>query len=96
MILDSPFYRRESDGLAMIAEKKRGAGERFGASAQALMAIPFIEFLTRERLARAAPELAWRRHRVRYPLSYELRPVRAALLGRRPPSRFDLWTAERP
>jgi SAM-dependent methyltransferase len=96
VILDSPFYRREADGLTMVAEKKRGAGELFGASAPALMALPFIEFLTRERLARAAPELSWRRHRVRYPLSYELRPVRAALLGRRAPSRFDLWVAERP
>jgi SAM-dependent methyltransferase len=96
VILDSPFYRCEADGLAMVAEKKLGAGELFGASAPVLMALPFIEFLTRERLARAAPELSWRRHRVRYPLSYEFRPVRAALLGRRAPSRFDLWVAERP
>jgi hypothetical protein len=59
------------------------------------MALPFIEFLTRERLARAAPRLDWTRHRVRYPLDYELRPLRAALLGRRPPSRFDLWVATR-
>jgi SAM-dependent methyltransferase len=96
VILDSPFYRREADGLAMVAEKKRRADELFGASAAALMALPFIEFLTHERLAREAPELSWRRHRVRYPLSYEWRPIRAALLGKRAPSRFDLWVAERP
>ena len=37
--------------------------------------------------------LAWRRHRVRYPLWYELRPLVARLRGRRAPSRFDLWEA---
>ncbi len=95
-ILDSPFYAREEDGLAMIAEKKQQAQQRFGERSASLMAIPFIEFLTRERLARSSPELGWRRHRVRYPIAYELRPLRAALLGQRRPSRFDLWVATRP
>jgi len=87
-ILDSPFYARESDGRAMVAEKR----ERFGERADVLMALPFIEFLTPDRLRDAAPELAWKRHRVRYPLAYELRPLLAALRFRRRPSRFDLWT----
>ena len=91
-ILDSPFYRREADGLAMVAEKR----ERFGPRAAMLMALPFIEFLTRERLRDAAPELAWRRHRVTYPLRYELRPLIAAIIRGRRPSRFDLWVAKRP
>jgi hypothetical protein len=38
----------------------------------------------------------WRRHRVRYPLWYELRPLAAALRGARKPSRFDVWTAQVP
>lgn len=91
VIMDSPFYDREADGAAMVAEKRR----RFGARAKDLMALPFIEFLTPERLRNAAPELAWTRHRVRYPLAYELRPMIAAIAGRRRPSRFDLWVAER-
>lgn len=91
-ILDSPFYARESDGLAMVSEKRR----RFGASAEVLMGLPFIEFLTRERLKDAAPELAWKRHRVTYPLVYELRPLLAALTFKRRPSRFDLWIAAVP
>lgn len=90
VIVDSPFYDRESDGAAMVAEKR----ERFGARAKDLMALPFIEFLTRERLQDAAPELAWTRHKVRYPLAYELRPLIAAIAGRRRPSRFDLWIAQ--
>lgn len=91
-ILDSPFYRRESDGRAMVADKR----VQFGVRADVLMALPFIEFLTRERLRDAAPELDWKRHRVRYPLAYELRPLIAALRRKRRPSRFDLWVARVP
>jgi SAM-dependent methyltransferase len=96
VILDSPFYRRESDGLRMVAEKHAQGAARFGARAAVLMGQDFIEFLTRERLAAAAPALAWSRRRVLYPLWYEMRPLQAMLQGRRPPSRFDLWTAAVP
>jgi SAM-dependent methyltransferase len=97
-ILDTPFYRREKDGLAMVAEKHATARQRFGARADTLLALPFIEFLTRGRLeaASAAAGLTWRRIRVRYPLHYELRPIRAFVRGQRRPSRFDLWTSVRP
>ena len=98
VILDSPFYRREADGLAMIAEKTADASRRFGERAGTLMALPFIEFLTRERLAAASASqgLEWRPTRVLYPLWYELRPLSARLRGSRAPSRFDLWTCMRP
>lgn len=97
-ILDSPFYRREADGLAMVAEKAADAPRRFGPRAETLMALPFIEFLTRDRLATASAAigLTWRRSRVVYPLWYELRPLSARLRGARAPSRFDLWIGARP
>ena len=59
---------------------------------------PFVEFLTRRRLedASAGLGLRWRRHRVLYPLAYELRPLLARLRRRRPPSRFDLWQSPVP
>jgi len=94
-IVDSPFYAREADGLAMVAEKKAQAVQRFGDGAQVLLAPPFIEFLTRERLA-SASTLAWRRNRVLYPLWYEARPLAARLRGQRAPSRFDVWASARP
>ena len=92
-ILDSPFYRRAADGEAMVREKREMAARRFGGRAEALIALPCIEYLTRERLALASAPLGlrWRRHRVRYPLAYELRPAVALLRRRRAPSRFDLW-----
>jgi hypothetical protein len=82
----------------MVAEKAAEAPRRFGARAATLMALPFVEFLTRERLAAASAGIGvrWRRTRVVYPLWYELRPLSARLRGARPPSRFDLWTGVRP
>jgi SAM-dependent methyltransferase len=98
VILDSPFYAREEQGEEMVAEKRREARDRFGDRADALLGLPFIEFLTRERLAGASAGLglAWRRHRVLYPLWYEVRPLAARLRRRRPPSRFDLWQTKVP
>jgi len=82
----------------MVAEKRRHVAARFGDRADALTALPFIEFLTAEGLADASAPLGlrWRRHRVRYPLSYEARPLIAFFRRRRPPSRFDLWESSVP
>jgi SAM-dependent methyltransferase len=93
VILDSPFYATDEAGAAMVAEKHARAALQFGARAPDLLGVPAIEYLTRPRLERASRELAltWRRHAVRYPLWYEARPTVAALLRRRPPSRFGLW-----
>jgi SAM-dependent methyltransferase len=92
-VLDSPFYQRTADGEAMLAEKRRDATTRFGERAATLMSMPFIEYLTQERLLTASAQLGltWHRHRVRYPLWYALRPLLARARGQRTPSRFDLW-----
>ena len=92
-ILDSPFYRHDHSGQAMVAEKHRSAVSQFGDRAADLLALPFVEYLTHERLDSASQRLnvSWRRHRVRYPFWYELRPLRARLTGARTPSRFDVW-----
>ena len=97
VILNSPFYLHERDGSAMVAEKREQAPRQFGDRADALLALPFVEFLTRQSLQAASADLPlrWRHQRILYPLWYELRPLRAALLRKRPPSRFDLWIGER-
>ena len=97
-IVDSPFYETEDDGKAMVAEKKAEGALRFGARAEGLLSMPFIEYLTPGTLARASAPvgLEWRRLKVRYPLWYELRPLQARLKGHRRPSRFDIWVAEVP
>ncbi|MGE5344607.1 MAG: class I SAM-dependent methyltransferase [Acidithiobacillales bacterium] len=95
-ILDSPFYRRPEAGEAMVREKERRTRETFPDLADGLLALRTIEYLTPERLAAAASPLGldFRRIRVRYPLSYELRGLRALVRRERPPSRFDLWVSE--
>ena len=93
-IVDSPFYASSADGDAMVAEKRRDAHQRFGARAPALLALPFVEYLTRERLDEASRGTGlgdWCRHRVLYPVWYELRGLRAWLRRERAPSRFDVW-----
>jgi len=95
-ILDSPFYANASAGEAMIDEKRRTGAMTFGDRADDLLGLPFLEYLTPERLHNAVVGLSWHRHRVRYPLWYELRPLVARLERRRPPSRFDLWEARVP
>ena len=95
-VLDSPFYAREADGEAMVAEKRLRGTAVFGAHADTLLSQNFIEYLTRERLAAAYPKHFWSRRVVRYPLWYELRSLIATLKRARAPSRFDLWTARVP
>ena len=96
-ILDSPFYADDQDGAAMVEEKRKAGSQIFAERSNALLAPPFIEYLTRESLEAASRPLGliWRRHRVRYPLWYELRPLRSATGAGRAPSRFDIWEAER-
>lgn len=97
-IMDSPFYRSEETGQRMVEEKLRTASRRFGEMAADLVGLPFIEFLTPQRLTKASAHLGmeWHRHRVRYPLWYELRPLVARVRRRRPPSRFDIWVTAVP
>ena len=94
VILDSPFYRRAEHGEAMVRDKRRNAERQFGDRSAALLALAFVEYLTPQRLTDASRNARlgpWRRHRVRYPLWYELRGVRALVRRERTPSRFDLW-----
>lgn len=94
-ILDSPFYRRAESGEAMAREKKESTRRDFPDLAGALLAVPAIEYLTPDQLNAVARGigLSFHRHRVRYPLWYEVRPFIALLRGRRSPSRFDVWEA---
>ncbi|HSB63511.1 MAG TPA: class I SAM-dependent methyltransferase [Thermoanaerobaculia bacterium] len=96
-ILDSPFYARRASGEAMAEEKRRDTARSFRDLAGDLLALTAVEYLTRETLERAAAPagLSFVKLRVLYPLAYETRGVKARLLGRREPSRFDLWVAAR-
>jgi SAM-dependent methyltransferase len=97
-IMDTPFYRTDEAGAAMVSEKRKHACRVFGDLEEALVTPSFVEYLTARRLQAASRNagLRWRRVRVIYPAWYELRGVVAHLRGRRQPSRFDVWSADVP
>jgi SAM-dependent methyltransferase len=94
VVLDSPFYRSAEHGEAMVREKRRQrrAPVRESGADAPRARIHRVSHAAAPRRRVARRRLGpWRRRRVRYPLWYELRGVRALVRGERTPSRFDLW-----
>jgi SAM-dependent methyltransferase len=91
IILDSPVYRCREHGEAMRAERQEWFLRQYGLRSEALGSIEFLDLEMLQSLARELP-LAWRIHRPWYGFRWHLRPLRAWLKRRRPPSRF--WILE--
>jgi ubiquinone/menaquinone biosynthesis C-methylase UbiE len=87
VILDSPVYKHTEDGRQMVAERHADFLARYGFRSDA---IPSIEFLDEEMLATLAQHLNfhWQIHRPWYGWRWHVRPLKAYLQKRRPPSRF--------
>ncbi len=94
VVMDSPIYRREADGAAMIAERHSDFERRFGTRSDS---VPSIGYLTPDMLADTAASLGltWSRHRPWYGWRWAWKPWRARLHHRRAPSRFELLVARR-
>ena len=87
MVLDSPMYKRREHGEIMREERHRHFERTYGFRSDT---IPSIEFLWDDLLRELEEELhlTWRIYRPWYGLAWHLRPWKARLAGRRPPSRF--------
>jgi ubiquinone/menaquinone biosynthesis C-methylase UbiE len=87
VVLDSPIYRRPEHGVRMREERHSQFERTYGFRSDS---IPSIEFLWEGLLPELARELRieWRIHRPWYGLAWHLRPWKARLAQRRPPSRF--------
>jgi len=94
VIADTPWYRQESSGLAMVAEKHAHFLKTYGFASDALRS---QEFLTPDRLSALARSLKihWRVLKPWYGLDWAMRPLRAKLQRRRTPSKFHIFVAER-
>jgi SAM-dependent methyltransferase len=92
VLADSPWYRKESSGEQMLAERRAAFFDRFGTRSDS---IPSQEFLTNKRLKDLEEEfeLRWQRHTPYYGLRWSMRPFLARLHGRREPARFRIYTA---
>lgn len=91
VILDSPVYRVREHGEQMRAERQTFFEQQHGFRSEALRSIEYLDEPMLDRLARDL-RLTWRIHRPWYGLGWMLRPWKARIKGRRPPSRF--WILE--
>ena len=87
VILDSPVYRRREHGEAMRAERQKSFEKQYGFRSDALGSVEFFDLEMLQDLA-GKLSITWEIHRPWYGIQWHLRPLRARLKGRRPPSRF--------
>jgi len=87
VIIDSPIYQLREHGEKMRAERHDDFEQRYGFRSDTLRSLEYFDEGT---LAELAEELnvQWSVHRPWYGWKWWLRPWKARLLGRRPPSRF--------
>jgi ubiquinone/menaquinone biosynthesis C-methylase UbiE len=87
IIIDSPVYEAAEHGERMRAERQAWFEKAYGFRSEALHS---IEYLDEPMLASLSQDLGlqWTRYQPWYGWRWALRPLRAKIKGRRPPSRF--------
>jgi SAM-dependent methyltransferase len=93
VIADTPWYEKEDSGKRMVAEKHDRFASIYGFPSDS---VPSLEYFTPDRLHRLqnAFGLKWSCIRPFYGFRWALRPVRAKLKRRRPPSQFHIYVAQ--
>jgi SAM-dependent methyltransferase len=91
VIIDSPIYALPEHGERMRVERHNEFEKRYGFRSDAM---PSLEYFDQPAIAALAEQLKikWRIYRPWYGWQWWLRPWKALLHGRRPPSRF--WILE--
>jgi SAM-dependent methyltransferase len=94
VVMDSPIYRHDDSGRAMVAERRQAFAESYGFPSDVLGS---REYFTEAELRGLGEELGlrWRRIQPWYGLAWALRPWRARLHRRREPARFALLVGQR-
>ncbi len=89
VVLDSPIYRKHAHGERMKEERHRFYEAKYGFRSDSLRS---LEFLWGTQLVELAVRLglSWRVYRPWYGFSWHLRPWKARLQRKRPPSRFHI------
>lgn len=92
VIADTPWYAEEESGRRMVEEKHKRFAATYGFPSDSISS---LEYLTPDRLHRLQimSELEWSCIRPFYGIRWSLRPLRAKLAGRRPPSLFRIYAA---
>ena len=89
IVMDSPVYADKASGEQMVNERQQEFTRKFGFPSNAL---PSENFLTYPRLEELAAGSAERVQLItpHYNLRWQIRPLKARLLGRREPAKFHL------
>jgi SAM-dependent methyltransferase len=92
VIADTPWYAEEESGRRMVGEKHKRFFASYGFASNSIAS---LEYLTPDRLRRLqkAFNLEWNEMKPFYGIRWALRPLRAKLAGRRPPSQFRIYAA---
>jgi SAM-dependent methyltransferase len=87
VIMDSPVYKLPRHGERMRVERHEMFERRYGFRSDSVPSIEFFDEATLDSLAREL-KIEWRRSRPWYGLGWVLRPWKARLFSKRPPSQF--------
>lgn len=93
VIMDSPIYKSPEHGRRMVEERKAAYQRQYGFASDALGSVEYLDEAMLHQLA-ATFRLRWTVHKPWYGLRWQLRPFRAWLKGKRPPSRFWILSGE--
>ena len=89
VILDTPVYECRQHGEQMREERHAQFEKRYGFRSDSVLSIEYLDEKMIEDLGREL-NIRWRIYQPWYGLAWHLRPLRARLEGRRPPSRFKV------
>lgn len=89
VIMDSPIYRKPEHGEQMRSERHEAFERIYGFRSDALPSIEYFDEATLSSLAEQL-KIEWRRIQPWYGIAWALRPWKARLRGRRPPSQFSI------
>jgi len=92
IIMDTPVYRASEHGELMREERRRHFESLHGFRSDALGSIEYLDHATLDNLAREF-NLELHRSEPWYGIAWALRPWKARLQGRRPPSKFMILAA---
>jgi SAM-dependent methyltransferase len=91
VIMDSPLYERHEHGEMMRAERQALFEQHYGFRSDALGSVEYLDHGMLEQLSLDLG-IEWRHSKPWYGLKWALRPWKAKLQRRRPPSRFVILT----
>ena len=93
VILDTPIYRLKEHGMRMVEERHAAFLKRYGFRSDALPSLEFLDLATLK-LLHHTQRIDWRIFKPWYGWQWHIRPIKAFLKGRRPPSKFWIFVGK--